>query len=789
MKKLLCLLFALSTINSFSQVCFGAPKKWGVGFSLEKPFGITSGDFNGDGNVDIITANTSVSSISLMIGGGGFGLSSTFATANGPTGVWAADFNKDRKMDVAVTNANSNSVYIFSGNGTGNLSVTNTVSVGSNPMWITSAYLNNDTFPDLAVSIHNSTTICVLLNDSTGKFPHSSTYTVSGQPSDIIASDFNNDGSVDLAVGVGSGIDILFGTGTGSFGSATNYSGMGWDLTSGDLNGDGKLDLAGSPKQGSQISIYPGNGAGVFGPVTSFTTANDANSVSAGDINNDGTPDLVVAHEVPTNQLSVFTGNGNGTFTQAFTLNNYPMNNPKQIITTDLNSDGKDDIGFTNISGNEIVTLFQLPPAIITASATSTAVCFGDSVTFTGSGGNSYSWSHGVNNASPYAPSATANYTVTGSDINGCSDTDTITVTVLSKPTVTANSTATLVCVGNAVIFTGGGAATYTWTGGVTNGSPFIVNATQTFTVTGTAANTCTNSASISVSIRTLPPAPDICEVTADSLSINNLIYWDKTLYPSADSFYIYRDTANYNYLLIGVQPYSALSVYIDTARHICTTVNGDPKITYYKYKIAYRDTCGAMSPMSPYHQSVYMYNTGGLFQWNHYEIEGQPTPVPGLTQYRLMRDNFATGTYTLAAGASASSLLISDPQYSTYQTTADWRIETQWNISCTPSLRQSNNGVQGAVVKSRSNVKNNRTTSIAKTESLFSIYPNPAAGNFTIEMPNGKKRTAHVFDVTGHLVLTQEINGTTVIDITGLYAGVYYVGVNDLKKKLVVIK
>ncbi|MGZ3863389.1 MAG: FG-GAP-like repeat-containing protein [Bacteroidia bacterium] len=799
MKKLIFVVFAALHLNTNAQVCFSSPKQASTNFSTG-PVALTCGDFNNDGNPDLMSANFNNGSVTLLVGSGNaqFNMMGNFTAGTQPAGIANGDFNHDGNLDFVVVNSGSNDFSIGIGNGSGGFSVTtNAITIGNNPQWVATADLNNDNQLDLVFSPHNSSQITVVMGLGGGSFGGINTYTLNGSPSGLSLADFDTDGKLDVAVGLGGiGFDLLIGNGNGTFGPATTFGGgTVYEIATADFNGDGKLDVAGSQKLGVGVAVFLGNGAGSFGTATTYTTLNDANCVAAGDFNNDGKQDVCVSHECPTASATILLGDGTGALGATNTVQGPGMLQcPKKIISADFNGDGKMDIAVADKTGNNVVGQVQLLPIAIGSTASSNVICYGKSVTLNGTGGVSYTWSNGVSDGVTFTPTATATYSVTGTDINNCTNNDTITVTVLSLPNVTANATATLICNGQQVTLSGGGAATYTWTSGVSNGIAFTPTANATYTVTGTAANTCTNTASVTVNVRPIPPAPEICEVTADSLSINNLIYWDKTLYQNADTFLIYRDTANYNYALIGKVPYDSLSMYADTARHVCPTVSGDPKTTFYKYKLAYKDSCGTMSPMSPYHQSVYMYTSGGgLFQWNHYEIEGQPVPVPGLSQYRLMRDNFATGSYTLAAGASASSNLISDPQYNTYQNTADWRIETQWSIICTPTLRQGNNNTMGSIVKTRSNVKNNRTMGIKTTERQFALYPNPATDLLTVELNSSGNYTLQIINISGKVVLSQNINNNTKVDVKDLPAGVYTVNLvakeNISRKQLVIIR
>lgn len=116
-----------------------------------------------------------------------------------------------------------------------------------------------------------------------------------------------------------------------------------------------------------------------------------------------------------------------------------------------------------------------------------------------------YTWTGGVTNNTAFAPTATTTYTVTGVDANTCSNTATSVVTVNPLPTVTATPTATTVCSGANVTLAGGGASTYTWTGGITDNTPFAATTTTTYTVTGVDANTCSNTATSVVTVNPLP--------------------------------------------------------------------------------------------------------------------------------------------------------------------------------------------------------------------------------------------------------------------------------------------
>ena len=140
--------------------------------------------------------------------------------------------------------------------------------------------------------------------------------------------------------------------------------------------------------------------------------------------------------------------------------------------------------------------------------------CVGETLTLNENAGDATSWVWTSNTTwnpndvqnpslSNAQTSATGRYTVSVTDANNCSNSAYVDVVVNPLPSVTANADANPVCEGSAVTLTGGGADTYTWTNGVSNGTPFVqAVGTTNYTVTGTATSTgCTNTDNISVTV------------------------------------------------------------------------------------------------------------------------------------------------------------------------------------------------------------------------------------------------------------------------------------------------
>ncbi len=153
--------------------------------------------------------------------------------------------------------------------------------------------------------------------------------------------------------------------------------------------------------------------------------------------------------------------------------------------------------------------LFSATKTHVTAHVSHATVCSGNTVVFTGGGASTYTWTGGAVNGTPYtAPVETAStsisFTVIGTDTNQCSNSASISITVNALPSISVSSTT--VCSGQYATLTAlltptTAVATYTWTGGITNGVPFMPSTTSNYIVTGTDGNGCSASATAMVTV------------------------------------------------------------------------------------------------------------------------------------------------------------------------------------------------------------------------------------------------------------------------------------------------
>lgn len=161
------------------------------------------------------------------------------------------------------------------------------------------------------------------------------------------------------------------------------------------------------------------------------------------------------------------------------------------------------------------ITVNVNPLPVVTAGANK-SICTGSSVLLTATGASSYTWSPNTglsctSCANPTAsPTTTTTYTITGVDVNGCTDTGQITVVVNPLPNVSAGS-AQSICLNDSAQLQATGAASYTWSPTTGLSQPNIANpkaspaSTTTYTVTGTDANGCVNTSTVTVTVKPLP--------------------------------------------------------------------------------------------------------------------------------------------------------------------------------------------------------------------------------------------------------------------------------------------
>ncbi len=314
---------------------------------------VAVGDFNGDGNLDVVTASENSAVVVLLGNGDGTFQSSTdYGTPAGPIFVVESDFNNDENPDLAVVDGGSNGVSIFLGKGDGTLQKPANYVTGTNPTSVVATDFNRDGKVDLAVTNPFDNNVSILLGNGTGTFPAFQTYATGNRPVSVAAGDFNGDGKPDLAVvnATDRTVSVLLSNGDGSFHAHSDIAVQAnpASVAVGDFNRDGKADLAVTNPGSSTLSVLLGNGDGTFQASQDYPTGLNPTFTAVGDFDGDGTQDLAVAfvgNPDPRNfvkgGVSVFINRGDGSFLQHV---DYAAGVPLAVAVADFNGDDKQDL-------------------------------------------------------------------------------------------------------------------------------------------------------------------------------------------------------------------------------------------------------------------------------------------------------------------------------------------------------------------------------------------------------------------------------------------------------------
>jgi hypothetical protein len=279
------------------------------------------GDFNGDGNLDLLfpagLGNYAPTQITVMLGDGKgkFNVGSYVRGFTGLSIVAVGDFNRDGKLDL-IARKGSSRLSIFLGNGDGTFQAGTLISTLADIKLITGDF-NGDGKLDLLVEAidYNKLDFVIyeLLGNGDGTFqqPQAIATTSAICTTELAVDDFNADGKPDIVFCNPTQIGVLIGNGDGTFQAPVFYTvntnpNANFSFACGDFNADGKTDLIVSQYVDFQFSFLPGNGDGTFQSPQSINLGQSAGEtgIVVGDFNSDGLLDFL------------FQGNGMSVYTQ-----------------------------------------------------------------------------------------------------------------------------------------------------------------------------------------------------------------------------------------------------------------------------------------------------------------------------------------------------------------------------------------------------------------------------------------------------------------------------------------
>jgi len=271
--------------------------------------------------------------------------------------------------------------------------------------------------------------------------------------------------------------------------------------------------------QGQSAIIHgvPQNTAGTY--TGNFTSILGCDSTSNVTLTILPLPNVNAGSDVEVCENSSITLTGTGAVNYDWSgsvVNGVPFTqNPGSVTYILTGTDGN------NCSNNDTVVVVVNAFPVVNAGLDQ-SICPGESVVLSGSGASTYVWTSSVIDGVPFNPTTTQTYTVTGTDVNGCEDTDQVLVTINQNPIVNAGSDASI-CDGENITLIATGALTYSWTSGVVNNVAFNpgIAGSYTYTVTGTDLNGCTDTDDVTVTVIPAPVVSFSADVTSGCVPLN----------------------------------------------------------------------------------------------------------------------------------------------------------------------------------------------------------------------------------------------------------------------------
>ena len=305
---------------------------------------IKTGDFNGDELADIVALSLTLSESFLTVflsdGSRNYAAGIESPALDRALAFALADFDGDGNLDVVT--ANHAFVQVFAGNGDGTLAEPVRYDEARQARFVTVGDLNGDASPDLITMRVRQTSVAVRLNRGDGTFGARLIVPVGSEAFTVASGDFDGDGNDDLAVADVNDFVVLLSQGDGTFSEPGRFP-IGdrrpTEIESHDLNGDGILDLVAVRPAPNFISVAIGRGDGTFDAPVVYRQ--NMNGFVVSDLNGDGDLDLALTESYV--GLSIGLNDGAGRFHLG--LSSTVFSNSLRLMTAaDLDGDGKNDL-------------------------------------------------------------------------------------------------------------------------------------------------------------------------------------------------------------------------------------------------------------------------------------------------------------------------------------------------------------------------------------------------------------------------------------------------------------
>jgi len=329
-----------------------------------KPQLVTAVDLDNNGLRDLVAGNAGSGDLSVLyaLGDGQFSAETRIALPYPAGRFVVADFSGNTIPDIAAVLFDKTGedrqpisrLALLRGNGPGEFGEAAVYGSGWGAIAVTAADMNNSGRLDLVTADYSTDTISIAYNRGNAAFESDRRFAVGAKPRKAVTADFTEDGRDDIAVlnYNDNTVSIMEAKGDGTFEalSPVILTGKPLTMTSGDLNNDGREDIVVSITGQTQVFVYLAVGPGVFAAPQFFPVQTDnsqgapeALSLALGDVNNDGSPDIVAGNS-RTDTVAVLLNNGTGRFNPPIITN--AGNYPRDVHLADTNGDGNLDLVF-----------------------------------------------------------------------------------------------------------------------------------------------------------------------------------------------------------------------------------------------------------------------------------------------------------------------------------------------------------------------------------------------------------------------------------------------------------
>ena len=259
---------------------------------------IASADLDGDGALDLVTANFFTIEIFWNEGDGNFSEPASIEVARATRFVTTGDINQDGLPDLVFTNTSNDDVSLKLNEGGRSFSAILSIPVGNYPTAAAIEDFNGDQLADILVLNSHDDNITLIPGNGDGTFGEARTFPVgAASPTQLAVADLDLDGDMDLATANRESVSILHNDGNGNLEPVDEFPARPSQILTADLDGDGDREIAFGSARDSAVSILVNvNGRFMTAPVT-FPVEFAPGLLAVCDLNSDGNPEVISAFE------------------------------------------------------------------------------------------------------------------------------------------------------------------------------------------------------------------------------------------------------------------------------------------------------------------------------------------------------------------------------------------------------------------------------------------------------------------------------------------------------------